>query len=55
MQEIFKLDCFIENYYKMCVAIIMADPVCIDGFLDRLATFRTYEIIFLCDMMDVVR
>ena len=28
IQEIFKLDYFfIENYYKMCVAIIMADPV----------------------------
>ena len=29
IQEMFKLDCFffIENCYKMCVALIMADPV----------------------------
>ena len=27
IQEIFKLGFFTENYYKMCVAIIMADPV----------------------------
>ena len=28
IQQIFKLDrFFIENYYKMCVAIIIADPV----------------------------
>ena len=27
IQEMFKLDFFIENYYKMCVAVIMADPV----------------------------
>ena len=33
MQEIFKLDCFfIENYYKMCVTIIMADPVYSTGY-----------------------
>ena len=30
IHEIFKLDCFfIENYYKMCVAIIMADLVAV--------------------------
>ena len=46
MQEIFKLDCFfIENYYKMCVAIIMADPIDISSLYTSTSVAETIDFI----------
>ena len=41
IQQIFRLDSFIESYHKMCVAIIMADPV-VRYVLNMGYSMRTY-------------
>ena len=47
----FKLDFFIENYYKMCAGIIMADPVVLMSHLKIIVKYngrKALELLFQC-------